>query len=97
FSLGQARSLLRRQRALSLELPSPQGLASRLGIRWPARAQIPLLVEALALVLALVGPGLAWGVMAAAGLARLWRWFAAPAPVGDGGGAERASSGGRSR
>lgn len=97
FSLGQARSLLRRQRALSLELPSPTGLAARLGIRWPERAKIPLVVEAAALVLALVGPGLAWGVMAAAGLARLWRWFAAPAPVGDGGGADGASSAGPPR
>ncbi|MCB9568705.1 MAG: hypothetical protein H6710_16070 [Myxococcales bacterium] len=79
LSLGQARSLLRRQATLPLDLPSSAGLAARLGIRWPARWRAPLVIELLVGALALVGPGLAWGVMVAAGLARLWRWFASPA------------------
>ncbi len=80
FSLAQARSLLRRQRTLPLELPSSAGLAARLGIDWPARFRVPLAIEVLALLSALGGPGFPWAVMAIAGLARLWRWFASPEP-----------------
>ncbi len=75
---AQARSLLRRQHTLPLELPSSAGLASRLGIDWPARFRVPLAIEVFALVSALGGPNFPWAVMAVAGLARLWRWFASP-------------------
>lgn len=78
FSLAQARSLLRRQRSLPLDLPSSAGFAASLGIRWPARWRVPLAIEVLALFLALLGPGFPWAVMVIAGLARLWRWFATP-------------------
>ncbi len=78
FSLAQARSLLRRQRSLPLDLPSSAGLAASLGIRWPARWRVPLAIEVSALFLALGGPGFPWAVMVIAGLARLWRWFATP-------------------
>lgn len=78
FSLAQARSLLRRQHTLPLELPSSAGLAARLGIDWPARFRVPLAVEVFALISALGGPNFPWAVMAVAGLARLWRWFASP-------------------
>jgi len=80
FSLAQARSLLRRQHTLPLELPSSAGLAARLGIDWPARFRVPLAIEVFALFSALGGPNLPWAVMVIAGLARLWRWFASPEP-----------------
>ncbi|MEZ4385568.1 MAG: hypothetical protein R3A79_29895 [Nannocystaceae bacterium] len=78
FSLVQARSLLRQQRTVPLELPSSASLGARLGVRWPARWRVPLAIEVLALLLALAGPSFAWAVMVVAGLARLWRWFASP-------------------
>lgn len=92
FSLGQARSLLRQQPAVPLDLPSAVGVAERLGIGWPARWRLPLAIEVSAAVAALLGPGLAWGVMVAAGLARVWRWFASPSDA-----APTASDAGRSR
>jgi hypothetical protein len=80
LSLVQARSLLRQQVTLSLEIPSSAGLARRLGLRYPERFSAPLIVELVALVLALTGePGLPWGVLVVAGLARLWWWYVSPA------------------
>ncbi|MCA9662341.1 MAG: hypothetical protein KC486_28635 [Myxococcales bacterium] len=85
FSLVQARSLLREQRTVPLELPSSASLAARLGVRWPARWRVPLAIEVLALLLAVAGPSFAWAVMVVAGLARLWRWFASPEAEEDAG------------
>ena len=79
LSLGQARSLLRREATVPLELPSSAGLAARLGLRVPSRYRVPLTIELTAFVLALTGaPTLPWAVLVAVGLARLWRWFAGP-------------------
>lgn len=84
LTLAQARVLLRRQVAqpdqIAFELPQSTALASRLGLRISGRYWVPLRLEVLAFVLALTGlPSLPWGVLVAAGLARLWRWFVAPA------------------
>ncbi len=78
FSLGQARALVRRVPGVPLDLPSAAGVAERLGVGWPPRWRMPLAIEGLALLVAPFGPGPAWSVMVAAGLARLWRWFATP-------------------
>lgn len=86
LSLVQARTLLRRQGLVSLELPDSAELVERLGVRFPERYEVPLVIESSVLALALTGvTGLPWGVLVAAGIARLWRWFASPVglPSGD--------------
>ncbi len=81
LTLAHARVLLRRQtNEVGFALPRPEALASRLGLTFPERLSVPLRLEVLGLVLALTAmPELVWGLMVAAGLARLWRWFVAPA------------------
>ncbi len=82
LSLVQARTLLRQEVFVSLELPDSGDLVDRLGVRFPERYELPLVIESCVLVLAVTGvTGLPWGILVAAGIARLWRWFASPAPV----------------
>ncbi len=86
LTLVQARTLLRQEAFVSLELPDSGDLVDRLGIRFPERYEVPLVIESCVLLLALTGvTGLPWGILVAAGIARLWRWFANPAPVPAGG------------
>jgi hypothetical protein len=81
LSLGQARHLLQRRNEAVLSLPDGDALAGRLGIVLPSwMAGVPLLEVGCALVALSSVPELPWALLAAAGLARLWRWFAqAPA------------------
>lgn len=77
FSLGHARKLLRRQPDRAFALPDASAFMARLGLHMPPWLRgVPLLE--LAVLLATL-PGLAgppWALLAAGGLARLWRWFA---------------------
>jgi hypothetical protein len=75
LSLAQARAVLRRSSAAPFELPPLEGLARQLEVVMPAWLQTPVRAEILVFILAWIGPGWAWGVLVAVGLARLWRWF----------------------
>jgi hypothetical protein len=77
FSLGHARKLLRRQPDRAFALPDATTFMARLGLKMPPWLRGVPLLELAVLIAAL--PGLAgppWAVLAAGGLARLWRWFA---------------------
>lgn len=78
LSLAHARDVLRGERP-RFELPSADAFAARLGATLPAWSNSDVRVEVVALALAVTGaPGLPWGVLVGAALARLWRWFIAP-------------------
>ncbi|MFY0532864.1 hypothetical protein [Nannocystis pusilla] len=78
LSLAHARDVLRGERP-RFELPSVDAFAARLGATLPAWSNSDVRVEVVALALAVTGaPGLPWGVLVGAALARLWRWFIAP-------------------
>jgi hypothetical protein len=78
LSLAHARDVLRGERP-RFELPSADAFAARLGARLPRKLRSDVRVEIVALALAVTGaPGLPWGVLVGAALARLWRWFVAP-------------------
>ena len=78
LSLFQARLMLRGRPADVFALPEPHAVASRLGFRWPAAIDGAPVVESLTLMVATVGMvELCWSVLAAAAVARLWRWFVA--------------------
>lgn len=77
LSLAHARDVLRGERP-RFELPGAAAFAAHLGRELPRWLASDVRVELVALVLALTGAGLPWGVLVAAALARLWRWFVAP-------------------
>lgn len=78
LSLFQARLMLRGRPADVFALPEPHAVASRLGFRWPAAIDGAPVVETLTVVVATAGAiELCWSVLAAAAVARLWRWFVA--------------------
>lgn len=78
LSLAHARELLRGERP-RFDLPGADAFAARLGAQLPRWSRSDVRVELVALALALTGaPGLPWGVIVGAALARLWRWFIAP-------------------
>lgn len=80
LSLAHARDVLRGERP-RFELPGADAFAARLGVALPRWWRSDVRVELVALALALTGaPGLPWGVLVGAALARLWRWFVAPRP-----------------
>jgi hypothetical protein len=80
LSLAHARDVLRGERP-RFELPAADAFAAQLGATLPRWLRSDVRVELVALVLALTGaPGLPWGVLVAAALGRLWRWFVAPRP-----------------
>ena len=72
LSLAHARDVLRGERP-RFELPSADAFAARLGASLPAWSHSDVRVEIVALALAVTGaPGLPWGVLVGAALARLW-------------------------
>lgn len=78
LSLAHARDVLRGERP-RFELPGADAFAAQLGAELPRWLRSDVRIELAALVLALTGvAGLPWGVLVAAALARLWRWFIAP-------------------
>lgn len=78
LSLVHARAVLRGERP-RFEIPGAEALAERLGTQVPGWLQTDIRIEIVALALACTGePGLPWGVLVGAALARLWRWFVAP-------------------
>ncbi len=85
LTLAHTRVLLRKQATeVAFALPQPEALASRLGINFPERYSVPLRLEVIGFVFALTAmPELVWGLLVAAGLARLWQWFVAPAKTGE--------------
>ena len=78
LSLVHARAVLRGERP-RFELPSAEAFAARVGAALPGWLRTDVRVELLAFALALTGePGLPWGVLVGAALARLWGWYVAP-------------------
>lgn len=78
LSLVHARAVLRGERP-RFELPRAEAFAAHLGVALPAWLQTDVRIELAVLVLAVTGaPGLPWGVLVGAALARLWRWYVAP-------------------
>lgn len=78
LSLVHARDVLRGERP-RFELPGAEAFAARVGARLPGWLRTDVRIELVALALALTGaPGLPWGVLVAAALARLWGWYVAP-------------------
>lgn len=78
LSLAHARDVLRGERP-RFELPGAEAFAARVGAQLPGWLRTDVRIELAALALALPGaPGLPWGVLVAAALARLWGWYVAP-------------------
>lgn len=78
LSLAHARDVLRGERP-RFELPGAEAFAARVGARLPGWLRTDVRIELAALALALTGaPGLPWGVLVGAALARLWGWYVAP-------------------
>lgn len=78
LSLVHARDVLRGERP-RFELPSAEAFAARVGAALPGWLRTDVRIELVALALALTGePGLPWGVLVGAALARLWGWYVAP-------------------
>ena len=78
LSLGQARRLVRGQPREAFSLPDLTEIAGRLAMPVPSVLMGVPWLEIAFLVATVSGrPELPWSVLAAAGFARLWRWFAA--------------------
>lgn len=78
LSLVHARDVLRGERPRFV-LPSAEAFAARVGAALPGWLRTDVRVELVALALALTGePGLPWGALVGAALARLWGWYIAP-------------------